>query len=241
MYKSIHPYILPSSFFFLQQVRYIHPKPITLKLIQPLDRRMHTIPIRNNGRCRRGRGGRIFTQSMVNMMRQTRSINNCNSWTIIITIIMQEVAASAAPRRFRRRCRRRGAAVGDTKCCLSRMISYAKTEAWDAHFSNLGVSLSLSLPLSLENKCAKGTNRPKEGSIRNLQFVRWRVFFSCLGHGAWSTYLVHCRWVPTLLTFLGNQAVSGFKWTMRPTGTNVGRWRNGQNSLRARKNERCKV
>lgn len=60
---------------------------------------------------------------------------------------MHEVAASAAPRRFRRRCRRRGAAVSDTKCCLSRMISYAKTEAWDAHFSNLGVSLSLSLSL----------------------------------------------------------------------------------------------
>lgn len=49
---------------------------------------------------------------------------------------------AAAARRFRRR-RRRRAAVGDTKCCLSRMISYAKTEAWDAHFSSLGVSLSM--------------------------------------------------------------------------------------------------
>lgn len=59
---------------------------------------------------------------------------------------MQEAAAAA--RRFRRRRRRRRrAAVGDTKCCLSRMISYAKTEAWDAHFSNLGVPLSLSLSL----------------------------------------------------------------------------------------------
>lgn len=92
---------------------------------------------------------------------------------------MHEAAASAAPRRFRRRCRR--AAVGDTKCCLSRMISYAKAEAWDAHFSSLGVSLSL----SLENKCAKEMNRPKESSICNLQFVRWCVLFSCLGHGAW--------------------------------------------------------
>lgn len=78
-------------------------------------------------------------------------------------------------------------------------------------------------------------NRPKEGSIRNLQFVRWRVFFSCLEHGARSTYLVHCRWVPTLLTFLGNQAVSGFKWTIRPTGTNVGRWRNGQKFIESMK------
>lgn len=94
---------------------------------------------------------------------------------------------------------------------------------------------SLSLSLSVGNKCAKGINRPKEGSIRNLQFVRWRVFFSCLGHGAWSTYLVHCRWVPTLLTFLGNQAVSGFKWTMRPTGTNFGRWRNGQKFIESMK------
>lgn len=168
---------------------------------------------------------------MVNMMRQTRSINDCNSWTIII--IMHEVAASAAPRRFRRR-RHRRAAVGDTKCCLSRMISYAKTEAWDAHFLT-SWCFFLSLSLSLENKCAKGMNRPKEGSIRNLQFVRWRVFFSCLGHGAWSTYLVQCRWVPTLLTFLGNQAVSGFKGTIRPTGTNVGRWRNGQNFIESKK------
>lgn len=81
-------------------------------------------------------------------------------------------------------------------------------------------------------------NRPKEGSICNLQFVRWRVFFSCLGHGAWSTYLVHCGWVPTLLTFLGNQAVSGFKWTMRPTGTNVGRWRIGQKFIESMKEKK---
>lgn len=165
-------------------------------------------------------------------MRQTRSINNCNSWTIII--IMHEVAASAAPRRFRRRCRRRGAAVGDTKCCLSRMISYAKTEAWDAHFSSLGLSLSL----SGKNKCAKGMNRPKEGSICNLQFVRWRVFFLSR---AWSmeylpTWYTVGGYLPgTLLTFLGNQAVSGFKWTIRPTGTNVGRWRNGQKFIESKK------
>lgn len=60
-------------------------------------------------------------------------------------------------------------------------------------------------------------------------------FFLVSGMEHGSTYLVHCRWVPTLLTFLGNQAVSGFKWTMRPTGTNVARWRNGQNFIESMK------
>lgn len=106
--------------------------------------------------------------------------------------------------------------------------------------SQVLVFLSLSPLLSLENKCAKGMNRPKEGSICNLQFVRWRVVFSCLGHGAWSTYLPGTLYavggyLPTLLTFLGNQAFSGFKWTIRPTGTNVGRWRNGQKFIESKK------
>lgn len=167
------------------------------------------------------------------MMRQTRSINDCNSWTIII--IMHEVAASAAPRRFRRRCRRRGAAVGDTKCCLSRMISYAKAEAWDAHFSNLGVSLSLSSSFSGKQVC-KG-NESAQGRLDLQSAVcEMACFFLVSGmeHGV-PTYLVHCRWVPTLLTFLGNQAVTGFKWTIRPTGTNFGRWRNGQKFIESKK------
>lgn len=78
-------------------------------------------------------------------------------------------------------------------------------------------------------------SRPKEGSIRNLQFVRWRVFFlvSSMEHGVPTWYTVG-GYLP-YLPFWEIRRFQDSKWTIRPTGTNVGRWRNGQNFIESMK------